>query len=47
MEEIESVNEFRCLGALINNDGRDDEEIKSRIGKVKNATNILIQVLGN
>ena len=46
-QEIENVKQFRYLGALINNNGRDHKEIKSRIGMAKTAFNNLANVLGN
>ena len=45
--DIESVKEFRYLGALITNDGRDVKEIKTRIGMAKQAFNNLERVLKN
>ena len=46
-EEIENVAKFRYLGALINEDGRDTKEIRSRIGMAKQAFNNLGNVLKN
>ena len=40
-QEIENINESRYVGVLINNDGRDLKEIKTRIDMVKNVLNNL------
>ena len=46
-QEVEKADEFRYMGALISNNGRDNREIKTRIGMTKNAFNNLARVLGN
>ena len=46
-QEIENINEFRLLGALMNSDGRDLQEIKTRAGTAKNAFINLNQMLDN
>ena len=46
-QEIENVNEFCYPDAWICNDGKDQKEIKCRIGRTKKAFNNLSSVLRN
>ena len=46
-QEIENVKEFCYLGVWISIDGRDQKEIKSRIGMVRKAFHNLSVVLEN